>query len=38
MKPEYKKELKNFYEPKLYNDHFQNYKVYGIPKAQSNLF
>ena len=19
---------------KLYNDHFQNYKVYGIPKAQ----
>ena len=18
----------------LYNDHFQNYKVYGIPKAQ----
>lgn len=29
-----KKYLKNFYEPKLYNDHFQNYKVYGIPKAQ----
>jgi site-specific DNA-methyltransferase (adenine-specific) len=25
---------KEFYEPKLFNDHFQNYKVYGIPKAQ----
>lgn len=23
-----------FYTPKLYNDHFQNFKVYGIPKAQ----
>jgi site-specific DNA-methyltransferase (adenine-specific) len=23
-----------FYKPKLINDHFQNYKVYGIPKAQ----
>ena len=23
-----------FYEPKLYNDHFQNYKRYNIPKAQ----
>lgn len=22
------------YEPKLYNDHFQNYKRYAIPKAQ----
>ena len=22
------------YKPKLVNDHFQNYKVYGIPKAQ----
>lgn len=22
------------YKPKLFNDHFQNYKVYGIPKAQ----
>ncbi len=22
------------YEPKLYNDHFQNYKSYNIPKAQ----
>ena len=21
-------------KPKLYNDHFQNYKTYGIPKAQ----
>ena len=21
-------------EIELYNDHFQNYKVYGIPKAQ----
>lgn len=21
-------------EVELYNDHFQNYKVYGIPKAQ----
>jgi site-specific DNA-methyltransferase (adenine-specific) len=30
----YDKHLKSFYEPKLYNDHFQNYKVYGIPKAQ----
>lgn len=24
----------NNYKPKLFNDHFQNYKVYGIPKAQ----
>lgn len=23
-----------FYPPRLINDHFQNYKVYGIPKAQ----
>lgn len=23
-----------YYTPKLYNDHFQNFKVYGIPKAQ----
>lgn len=23
-----------FYKPKLINDHFQNYKPYGIPKAQ----
>lgn len=23
-----------YYKPKLYNDHFQNFKVYGIPKAQ----
>lgn len=26
--------LNKFYEPKLYNDHFQNYKRYAIPKAQ----
>ncbi|RAL57347.1 site-specific DNA-methyltransferase [SR1 bacterium human oral taxon HOT-345] len=26
--------MKMLYEPKLYNDHFQNYKKYGIPKAQ----
>ena len=25
---------KAFYEPKFYNDHFQNFKVYGVPKAQ----
>lgn len=25
---------KSFFEPKLFNDHFQNFKVYGIPKAQ----
>ncbi len=25
---------KTFFEPKLFNDHFQNFKVYGIPKAQ----
>lgn len=24
----------DFYEPKLINDHFQNYKQYNIPKAQ----
>ena len=24
----------NVWKPKLYNDHFQNYKVYNIPKAQ----
>ena len=23
-----------FYEPKIYHDHFQNFKSYGIPKAQ----
>lgn len=23
-----------FYTPKLFNDHFQNYKRYGVPKAQ----
>jgi len=33
-KKKYNKYIKSFYEPKLYNDHFQNYKVYGIPKAQ----
>lgn len=26
--------LLNKMKPKLINDHFQNYKVYGIPKAQ----
>ena len=26
--------MKMLYEPKLYNDHFQNYKKYWIPKAQ----
>lgn len=25
---------KNFYRPELYHDHFQNFKSYGIPKAQ----
>lgn len=29
-----KPEEKKYYEPVLINDHFQNYKVYGIPKAQ----
>jgi site-specific DNA-methyltransferase (adenine-specific) len=24
----------NFYKPKLFNDHFQNFKSYNIPKAQ----
>ena len=28
------KERERVKEPKLYNDHFQNYKRYGIPKAQ----
>lgn len=31
-KTEYKKE--HYYKPNLYNDHFQNYKRYNIPKAQ----
>jgi len=26
--------VKDFYPPMLFNDHFQNYKVYNIPKAQ----
>jgi len=26
--------IKKEIEPKLYNDHFQNYKLYNIPKAQ----
>lgn len=25
---------RRYYKPKLYNDNFQNFKVYGIPKAQ----
>lgn len=25
---------KTFYEPQLFCDHFQNFKSYGIPKAQ----
>lgn len=25
---------KVFYKPELYHDHFQNFKSYGIPKAQ----
>jgi site-specific DNA-methyltransferase (adenine-specific) len=25
---------KQIYKPRLFNDHFQNYKTYGIPKAQ----
>lgn len=25
---------KTFYKPELYHDHFQNFKSYGIPKAQ----
>jgi site-specific DNA-methyltransferase (adenine-specific) len=28
------KQTQAFYKPKLFNDHFQNFKVYGIPKAQ----
>jgi site-specific DNA-methyltransferase (adenine-specific) len=24
----------NFFQPKLFNDHFQNFKSYGVPKAQ----
>lgn len=28
------KDRERIKEPKLYNDHFQNYKRYGIPKAQ----
>jgi len=28
------KEKRELCIPKLINDHFQNYKVYGIPKAQ----
>ena len=26
--------MKEFYEPQLYHDHFQNFKVYNIPRAQ----
>lgn len=26
--------IKEFYEPEIYNDHFQNFKRYNIPKAQ----
>jgi len=26
--------MNEFYKPKLFNDHFQNYKQYNIPKAQ----
>lgn len=28
------KARKTFYEPQIFNDHFQNFKAYGIPKAQ----
>lgn len=31
---QYDKYKKHYYEPILINDHFQNYKVYNIPKAQ----
>jgi site-specific DNA-methyltransferase (adenine-specific) len=31
---QYKQREGVFYKPRLINDHFQNYKVYGIPKAQ----
>lgn len=31
MEPKYEKRIN---PPKLINDHFQNYKTYGIPKAQ----
>jgi len=31
---QYDKYKKQYYEPILINDHFQNYKVYNIPKAQ----
>ena len=38
MKPEQTKfkkpDTNRYYPPKLFNDHFQNYKPYGIPKAQ----
>lgn len=37
IKPDVKIEIKREAKPskiELYNDHFQNYKVYGIPKAQ----
>jgi len=27
-------EMQTFYEPHLYRDHFQNFKAYGIPRAQ----
>jgi site-specific DNA-methyltransferase (adenine-specific) len=33
-KEDYKKQKVHDYEPKLYNDHFQNFKRYNIPKAQ----
>ena len=34
MTHENKRDPNRFYEPKLFNDHFQNFKPYGIPKAQ----
>ena len=32
--PLYKKKDTSAYKPNLYNDHFQNYKRYNVPKAQ----
>ena len=34
MNEEIKTNYKINYKPNLFNDHFQNFKVYGIPKAQ----
>lgn len=31
---EYKQRAESYYMPKLFNDHFQNFKRYNVPKAQ----